>query len=89
MLDTLHKETLKDWAKPRKNIFLDRETPRRIRKIVEAHERDELAGGRTYAHLTKLIPNLKKRSTTFRSRESAQTKLERGMAAASKENPLR
>lgn len=73
----MHDQKLKDLKKQRTAIFMDRETPKRIRKIVRDHENREMSGGRNFSELSKLLPKLMPRSTKMHSRKFIETAIER------------
>ena len=73
ILRSMTQQKLIDIKRPRKNIFLDRDTPERIRKIVRDHEMRELSGSYNFSELRKQLPKLMPRSTKFRSRKLIET----------------
>lgn len=41
VLRTMHKDKVLEMCKPRERVFMDRDTPRRIKKMVLEHQGDE------------------------------------------------
>ena len=41
ILRTMHKDKVLEMCKPREHVFLDKETPRRIKKIILEHQDEE------------------------------------------------
>ena len=41
ILRTMHKDKVLEMCKPREHVFLDKDTPRRIKKIILEHQEEE------------------------------------------------
>ena len=41
VLRTMHKDKVLEMCKPRERVFMDRDTPRRIKKMIMEHQEEE------------------------------------------------
>ena len=50
VLRTMHRDKVKEMCKPRARVYLDRDTPRRIRKIILHHQKVSAAYAEQIRH---------------------------------------
>lgn len=50
VLRTMHRDKVKEMCKPRARVYLDRDTPRRIRKIILHHQKVNAAYAEQIRH---------------------------------------
>lgn len=53
VLKTMHRDKVKELCQPRARVYLDRDTPRRVKKIIDHHQKVNAAYTEQVKHLGK------------------------------------